>query len=130
MPILNKIAWHFGLFDIAYQIMSEELNLKQLIEWYIAAGVEETAGDVPFAPPPASSAKPSAAIPVASAQTSESGRRVTTALAQATIDAGNNARDLCKSIDNLEELKALVEGFDGCSLKFTASHKVFGDGSP
>ena len=130
MPILNKIAWHFGLFDIAYQIMSEELNLKQLIEWYIAAGVEETAGDVPFAPPPASSAKPSAAIPAASAQTSESGRRVTTVLAQATIDAGNNARDLCKSIGSLEELKALVEGFDGCSLKFTASHTVFGDGNP
>lgn len=109
--------------------MTEELNLKQLIEWYITAGVEETAGDVPFAPPPAAAVQPLAARSAVSQKTPDNGRQATTALAQATIDAGNNARELCKSIDNLEELKALVEKFDGCALKFTASHTVFGDGS-
>lgn len=109
--------------------MNEELDLKQIIEWYITAGVEETAGDVPFAPPPAA-AQPVPVRPAGSPKPSDSGRQATTVLAQATIDAGNNARDLCKSINNLDELKALVEGFDGCSLKFTASHTVFGDGSP
>ncbi len=109
--------------------MNEELNLKQLIEWYITAGVEETAGEVPFAPPPAAEVKVAPVRSMAAPRPSESGRQVTTALAQATIDAGKNARELCKTIDNLDELKALVEKFDGCSLKFTASNTVFGDGS-
>lgn len=110
--------------------MNEELNLKQLIEWYIAAGVEETAGDVPFAPPPSAAVPPLRMRSSAASVSAGGDRQVTTALAQATIDAGNNARDLCKSIGSLEELKFLVENFDGCSLKFTASHTVFGDGCP
>ena len=109
--------------------MSEDLNIKQLIEWYITAGVDETIGDTPFA----LSAEEKNTItvqPKPSVHSSISDRPVISALAQATIDAGNNARELCKSINNLDELKSLVENFDGCSLKFTAANTVFGDGCP
>lgn len=108
--------------------MNDEQNLKQLLEWYIAAGVDETAGDIPFAPPPVAEVKSVVHKPSVSLRPADSGRQATTALAQATIDAGKNARELCQAINNLEELKALVEKFDGCSLKFTASNTVFGDG--
>ncbi len=109
------------------------MDVKELIEWYIAAGVEETAGDHPFAfdkkepslprmqtDSPLRRAEPQALSP----------RQATTALAQATVDARQNARELCGKIDNLEDLRRLVEEFDGCALKLTASHTVFGDGCP
>lgn len=115
------------------------MSAKALLEWYILAGVEETAGEMPFALEKAEEkivASAPAAAPhpasggVFSSVLSSSGRKATTALAQATVDAGRNARELCGKVDTLEELKALVEGFDGCALKLTAAHTVFGDGCP
>lgn len=113
--------------------MNEDMNLKALLEWYIAAGVEETAGAVPFAQerPEEKSPAPVLRAPrPAAAAFSAPARQATTALAQATVDACQNARELCKQIDNLDELRALVEKFDGCALKLTAAHTVFGDGNP
>lgn len=110
--------------------MNEELSLKQLIEWYITAGVEETAAEVPFMPAPANAFQTAPIQRAGVSRNREPERQATTVLSQATVDAGKNARELCQSVNNLEELKTLVENFDGCSLKFTASHTVFGDGSP
>lgn len=133
MSILYKITWQFGSFGLIYQIMNEELNLKELIEWYIAAGVEETTGNEPFAfdkKEEIVSISRKADSPAKGYVAQSSVRQATTALAQATIDARQNARELCKQIDNLDELKAMVEKFEGCALKLTASHTVFGDGCP
>lgn len=110
--------------------MNEELSLKQLIEWYITAGVEETAAEVPFMQAPADAFQAAPIRRAGVSRNSEPERQATTVLSQATVDAGKNARELCQSVNNLEELKTLVETFDGCSLKFTASHTVFGDGCP
>lgn len=40
------------------------------------------------------------------------------------------ARELAARATSLEELKTLLDGFDGCNLKFTASRLVFSDGNP
>jgi uracil-DNA glycosylase family 4 len=40
------------------------------------------------------------------------------------------ARELARSASSLEELRALLESFDGCNLKFTAKQMVFSDGNP
>jgi DNA polymerase len=40
------------------------------------------------------------------------------------------AREAAKSAQNLEELRALLEGFDGCMLRSTATRLVFADGTP
>jgi DNA polymerase len=40
------------------------------------------------------------------------------------------ARELARSATSLTELKAILEGFDGCNLKFTAKSLVFADGNP
>ena len=113
--------------------MNSEMDVKELIEWYIAAGVEETAGDHPFAFDKKEPSLPRMQTdsPLRRAEPQAlSLRQATTALAQATVDARQNARELCGKIDNLEDLRRLVEEFDGCALKLTASHTVFGDGCP
>jgi uracil-DNA glycosylase family 4 len=40
------------------------------------------------------------------------------------------ARELARSAATLDELRALLEGFDGCNLKLTAKTLVFADGNP
>jgi uracil-DNA glycosylase len=40
------------------------------------------------------------------------------------------AREIAKSAASLEELRAILNGFDGCALKATASQLVFADGNP
>ncbi len=40
------------------------------------------------------------------------------------------ARALAREVGSLEELRAIVAGFDGCNLKFTAKNTVFADGMP
>jgi DNA polymerase len=40
------------------------------------------------------------------------------------------ARDLARSASTLDELRALLEKFDGCALKATATRLVFADGAP
>jgi DNA polymerase len=40
------------------------------------------------------------------------------------------AREAAKSAQSLDELRALLERFDGCALKATATQLVFADGNP
>jgi uracil-DNA glycosylase len=40
------------------------------------------------------------------------------------------AREAAKSAKTLDELRALLEGFTGCTLRATATQLVFGDGNP
>jgi len=42
----------------------------------------------------------------------------------------NSARDAAATAPSLEALRALMERFDGCALKATATRLVFGDGNP
>ena len=103
------------------------MDAKQILEWYILAGVEETCAEVPFAQIPKSVhpsvVQSSSAPPVIA-------RPATTGLAQNVGGACQTANDLCLGINSLDELKAAVENFEGCALKMTASNTVFGDGNP
>ena len=109
--------------------MNNEMSVREMLEWYLAAGVDETLGEVPFGiaeEEPVIRELPKREPPAAAAPY----RQATTELAQATQDACRNARDLCLSIDNLDKLREAVENFEGCSLKLTAAHTVFSDGNP
>ena len=44
--------------------------------------------------------------------------------------AAANARELARSARTLDELRGLLDRFDGCPLKATASRLVFADGNP
>jgi DNA polymerase len=40
------------------------------------------------------------------------------------------ARDAAKSAANLQDLRAIMQGFQGCALRVTATQLVFADGNP
>lgn len=122
--------------------MEQRTDIKSLLEWYIEAGVTESCGSeaglVTVQPEskPAPSAVPSATkggavqndeilyqrVPVAS-------RQAISNLAQATPEACKNARELCDKALSLEQLREIVENFEGCALKFNAKNTVFGAGN-
>ena len=112
--------------------MNEDLGIKEILEWYLTAGVDETCGEVPFALAEPAKEMPRivpAAVSAAVRPAENSARPATTELAQATINACQSARELCQKAETLEELKKMVEEFDGCALKLTANKTVFGYGS-
>jgi len=45
-------------------------------------------------------------------------------------EAAMAAREAAKSAQTLEELRAILDKFDGCALKATATQLVFADGNP
>lgn len=112
--------------------MNEDLGIKEILEWYLTAGVDETCGEVSFALAEPAKEMPRivpAAVSAAVRPAENSARPATTELAQATINACQSARELCQKAETLEELKKMVEEFDGCALKLTANKTVFGYGS-
>ena len=110
-------------------------NLAQLLAFYLEAGVDCALGDEPVdrlaepepvpAPairevPPAPIARPVPAAPVLSGL----------AEPPAPDAAIASARELARTAPTLESLRDLLEKFDGCALKSTASRLVFADGNP
>ena len=102
--------------------MSENvLDVKSLLEFYIRSGVDETCGDIPFAPE--IKQQPKNVEPV-------NNRPAMSNLALSAVEAVKNADEICKNITTIDELRKEVENFDGCSLKYNAKHTVIGDGNP
>ena len=106
---------------------------RDLLNFYAEAGVDALMGEVPinrFA-----AADPPAAAPRIARQTApqlalEPNNRVTAVAPPAPDDAAMAARGAVKSAKTLEELRAILEKFDGCALKATATQLVFADGNP
>lgn len=113
---------------------------KILLEWYLAAGVDEIIGDTPTnyfalkssAVPPSNpttaisdnntSAKAAAPFPTQLATTPP--------LHLSPSAASEKARELADACKTVAELEEAVRNFDGCPLKKTATKTVFSDGNP
>jgi DNA polymerase len=112
--------------------------LQALLDFHAEAGVDCALDETPHdrfaeadapraaAPPPAVEAPPA---PPAKAP-SPAPRALPKAAAGAPEDAAVAARDLVRQAGSLEELEALLAGFDGCALKFSAKNLAFADGNP
>ena len=127
--------------------MAEPLSPRQLLQWYLEAGVDETIGDAPvnrYLDPPANRATASAArnppppappshgmedAPSA-APTAPARTPATPAKPAAADQAVQSAWALAASALTVAELRRALEGFDGCGLKKTATNLVLGDGNP
>src|SRR6202042_2652369 len=114
-------------------------TVQQLLTFYLEAGVDCALTEEPVnrlsdpdivpgpreipaphqAPPPAMVRTPPAAIPAARGEPAP--------LPEAAIQS---AREAARTAPSLEALRALLEKFDGCALKFTATRLVFADGNP
>jgi DNA polymerase len=106
--------------------MEASLNPVQLLQWYADMGVDEAMGNEPVdrtrivEKTPAISAT---ILPIA--QSSPPPAPVI-----GTIEALGDARVLAAAAKTVEELRSALEGFQGLSLKRTATQMVFADGVP
>ncbi len=102
-------------------MITDQMNIKDILEWYLLAGVDETCGNDVLNLLAKDNKATISAVSV---------RPAISKLAQNTGGAYKTAVDTCDKVSSLEELKSALEAFDGCALKQTASHTVFGDGNP
>lgn len=109
-------------------------DIGDLLRFYAEAGVDEALLEEPVdrfaeaaAPPPARAAPPRSASQ--DAQPPSPPRPAPTMAVPDEAQAAR-ARELARQARTLEELREILEGFDGCNLKFTAKQLVFSDGNP
>jgi DNA polymerase len=110
-------------------------NVAQLLAFYLEAGVdcaltEEPVNrlsdpDVAAAPAPRETATPQPVRPIPAAIPAVRGE-----VAPPPEAAIISAREAARTAPSLEALRALLENFDGCALKHTATRLVFADGNP
>jgi DNA polymerase len=107
-------------------------NVRELLAFYLEAGVDCALTEAPVNRladpdliPAASQAAPqrpvSAAVPIPAP------RAEAPPAPEAAIVS---AREAARTAPTLEALRALLENFDGCALKSTATRLVFSDGNP
>ncbi len=112
---------------------SRDKPARDLIDFYLEAGVDALVGEEPvdrFAaaaePPPARAPQPVSLPPNLELK----GRAAAPVAPQAPDEAAMAARAAAKTAKNLDELRAILDKFDGCALKATATQLVFADGNP
>jgi uracil-DNA glycosylase len=134
--------------------MDSVAEKKALMDWYVAAGVDETIADSPvdrFASAALAAETPVAAQPTAhdsavrETQTSLTPPAGTLqvgmspaaprppqkpAQLQSRDAAVQTAQEVAAACSTIDELRAAFEAFDGCPLKETAMSFVFADGNP
>ncbi|MDI4663334.1 uracil-DNA glycosylase [Xanthobacter autotrophicus] len=78
--------------------------------------------------PQAAAARPTPTAPPRSNAASASG--ASALVTQPPDEAVMSAREAARNAESLDALRAILDGFDGCALKRTASRLVFADGNP
>jgi len=110
-----------------------EKSARDLLDFYMEAGADALVGEAPidrFAPeataPPARAPQPVAPPPDLEIK----GRASPATAPLAPDEAAMAARAAAKTAQTLPELRAILDKFDGCALKATATQLVFADGNP
>ena len=91
---------------------------EQLLQWYITAGADETTGDHPvnhFAAPEKNQ-------PIQETKS--------VVFYQSAVSEAVETTSLACQASTLEELRQMIENFEDCPLKATATKMVFGAGNP
>lgn len=110
-------------------------TVRELLAFYLEAGVDCALLEEPpnrlldpeITPPPAVVPSPPANRPAPAAAVMA---RAPATAAPAPDVAIASAREAARTAPTLEALRALLETFDGCALKQTATRLVFADGNP
>ncbi|MHB2166952.1 uracil-DNA glycosylase [Alsobacter sp. R-9] len=107
----------------------------QLLRWYADMGVDVAIDESPHDRMVANPAAPegrgaSAPQPAPPASRGQAAATVASAAPPAPSDAAQSARLLARSAKTLEELRGLLDTFEGCALRKTAKSLVFADGNP
>src|SRR6202166_4712739 len=107
---------------------------RELLDFYLEAGVDALVGEHPV--DRLAAAEPAPAPPrvfnqaILPGDLEIKGRASPLVAPPAPDEAAMAARAAAKSAKTLDELRAILEKFDGCALKATATQLVFADGNP
>lgn len=108
-------------------------TVRELLAFYLEAGVDCALAEEPIdrlaeldAPPPA----PRAAPPVEAPRPVAAPAVMRGEAAPAPDIAIASAREAARTAPTLEALRELMQNFEGCALKHTATRLVFADGNP
>ncbi|MDV3251686.1 uracil-DNA glycosylase [Devosia sp. BK] len=105
----------------------DKAELLAVLDWYRAAGVDLAVGEDPVD----RFAKPAAPQPAQQARQAATPNAPAPIPATAAITGDpSEARRLAATAQSLDELRTILEAYDGCSLKFRATQLVFADGNP
>ena len=116
-------------------------DARELIAFYLEAGVDAVIGEeaidrfadeAPQPIQPAAPRPPSPAVPRKAADSAIVGTALPAAIAVPASQetAVMAAREAAKTARTLDELRALLEAFEGCMLRATATQLVFAAGNP
>lgn len=108
--------------------MEHKININSLLEWYLDTGVDSTC-DTECALAQSVQTKSVPTLNATPAKKQEI-RPAVSILSQTTPEACKNARQIAENAQTLDELRSMVEKFEGCALKFNAKSTVFGAGNP
>ncbi len=136
-------TFRYGAMRRKFRGMSQPMpepapNIHQLLAFYLEAGVDCALADEPvnrladpdIAPAPRDAAPAQGARPMLG-KAMPAPLPITRGEPPPAPDAAlASARELATTAPTLEALRALLETFDGCALKNTATRLVFADGNP
>lgn len=114
---------------------------RDILAFYAEAGVDMAVGETPNdylagdpMPPPAPAQSAAPALAPAAPEPIRRPSAPPPMPAQAAPPGADTAamaaREAARSAKSMDELRAILEGFEGCALKATASRLVFADGNP
>ena len=112
---------------------SGRISARELLDFYLEVGADALVGEEAvdrFAEPAAPVARPPAMAERPAAPTARPAITAPSLAPAAPEAAATEAREAARSAGTLEELRAILERFDGCALKATATRLVFADGNP
>ena len=112
---------------------SREKSARDLLAFYTEAGVDALVGEQPvdrFAAVETPAAPARTAQPAMPPPTFDTRTRAASVAPPAPDEAAMAAREAAKSAKTLDELRVILDKFDGCALKTTATQLVFADGNP
>ncbi len=109
----------------------------EALRWHVEMGVDELIDEGPndcyaMTSKPAetaSTASPAASAPV-SPEAAQASPRHASGPTLAPAEGARDAIAVADGAQSVEDLRARLEGFEGCALKFTATNTVFADGQP
>ncbi len=125
-------------------------NLEAILDFHVASGVDAALDEAPHdrfaesaaemasrqarqAPPIQPGERPAPACPAAASSPAASSLAVPAvnpALAASAEESALVARAAARAATSLEELRAVLEAFEGCALRLTAKSLCFADGNP
>ena len=112
--------------------MEKQINILETLDWYIWAGVTETVADSPCLASSVEIKESTAKEAIAKNKIEPAPSKPQTkpfVSVETQSGALKNAKELCLKASTIEELKELLNNFDGCRLKDTAASTILGEGS-